>query len=729
MKVRFTLIVIVIFFTAIACVSAEDNLTSDNPNQDINITYDEVMWQENLTDINVELPENTSGNFTVKINSEVIYHEEITNTSFNVPVKLPKKSFEVVATRFPPIDSGTYQLSFYHNDVQLTAPKTLKVMKFSPDFTYLNRFPAEILKSDDSSALRLAIMFPTSANGFTEIYADDKLITKTRVTSSFIDFDSSKISNLSLGNHTVKILYYNDTYYHPVSITHNYEIVDALITIPDPINIGHDDCVSVKTTVESSVKVYIDSTLIASQKTEKGDFFISLEQYLKSDSREVKVIVSNNQFTRQKTQPVNVTYDFDVYPTNGFVYGEHNIIELYLPDTLNNNLLSVSINNQKYSFTHPSYIMNNIVELDISKLDAGNYTLVVSYPGDGRFSPLTKTVNFTVDYKINTPYHVEFKDGSVIYLNLPGDAKGNLNICINGELYKSVKLIKGHGEVKVDTLKPGIYTVNASYGGGDYNVGSTSFTLKTDPKITIDTYFRVCENKYITLEVPKDYTGVMTVVIGAKQYKVNVKNGKAVFSLKNLKIGEYDVDVEFTGEGGYTYSDYFYIEVVPAKIRIQAENCFALYGHKVKYKIKLFGKDAKVLKNVWVKFKIGKKTYNVKTNRKGIAAITLSKLSHKTHKIWISYKNVKVTRKISVRYLKLDVKKSKLKINLKATLYKKLKGKTVTFKAGKKTFRVKTNSKGVAKVSFGFIRPGMLNTGKIICSAVYMKDMVKTDVV
>ena len=89
--------------------------------------------------------------------------------------------------------------------------------------------------------------------------------------------------------------------------------------------------------------------------------------------------------------------------------------------------------------------MNNIVELDISKLDAGNYTLVVSYPGDGRFSPLTKTVNFTVDYKINTPYHVEFKDGFVIYLNRAFKILGlcgntQRRIYGNKRFYKSCKI-------------------------------------------------------------------------------------------------------------------------------------------------------------------------------------------------------------------------------------------------------------------------------------------------
>ena len=65
MNVKNLILLTLLFFLMAGAVSASDNVTGDNlesvANQ-INVTYDEEMWQENLSDISVELPEEASGN-------------------------------------------------------------------------------------------------------------------------------------------------------------------------------------------------------------------------------------------------------------------------------------------------------------------------------------------------------------------------------------------------------------------------------------------------------------------------------------------------------------------------------------------------------------------------------------------------------------------------------------------------------------------------------------------
>ena len=48
-----------------------ENLTDINPGE-INVTYEEQLWEENLSDIEVSLPENATGEFMVKRDDEVI---------------------------------------------------------------------------------------------------------------------------------------------------------------------------------------------------------------------------------------------------------------------------------------------------------------------------------------------------------------------------------------------------------------------------------------------------------------------------------------------------------------------------------------------------------------------------------------------------------------------------------------------------------------------------------
>ena len=72
----------------------------------------------------------------------------------------------------------------------------------------------------------------------------------------------------------------------------------------------------------------------------------------------------------------------------------------------------------------------------------------------------------------------------------------------------------------------------------------------------------------------------------------------------------------------------------------------------------------------------------------------------------------------------IPVQKSKSKLKLKATLYKKLKGKTVTFKFLGKKYKAKTNSKGTAHVVVKVPKTAK----KLTFSGTYMKNTVKQSI-
>ena len=81
----------------------------------------------------------------------------------------------------------------------------------------------------------------------------------------------------------------------------------------------------------------------------------------------------------------------------------------------------------------------------------------------------------------------------------------------------------------------------------------------------------------------------------------------------------------------------------------------------------------------------GKKVGTAKTNKKGVAALKITKLP-KTYKVKATYKGASVTKKLTVKHIltlkTATVKKSAKKLVLQATLKNKkaIKGKTVTFK-------------------------------------------------
>ena len=726
-----TLISLILAFFFLTSACAADNITDVNTvekdvvnqspdiSDDINVTFDEKMWQGNLSDINVELPGEASGDFSIKINNEVIYNRTITDCSFKVPVKLPKEKFIIIANMYPPMDMKTYKVSAFYNNIDLNITKTLKVMSYPPDYNSI-RFPEEILRYKNH---QVVLIFPRSACGMVEFYIDDNLINRSRAMPIF-QWTKDPFSDLSLGNHTFRVTYLGDDYYRPFNKTFNFTVVDVLISIPKVINISHDDCIAVETlkTSQGTVNVYIDNKLVKSSKTENGEFILSLEEYIKYTNREVKVVYTGEDFSRSKTREVNMTYDFDIWPGT-FTYADENTIEVMLPDTLNTNLLEITINSTRYTFSRPQNIENNIAEVDISKLDAGNYTMCVSFKGDDKFYALSKTYNFTVNYNFHIPDEVEYMDSSKVYLKLPDDACGNLIVYVNDKLFKSVKLSNGYAELKIDSLAPGDYRIMLRYSGSDYNVADFNSSIRVVPKISLSYRFTAGEDKYVSVEVPKNCRGYVVFDIDDKKYKVTVKDGVARYSLKNLKAGEHDIYIDYYGEDGFCDLEIWrVVTVYNAKIKLTyAEATFK----GINVKLKLLTKDKKPLASKVVVLKFNGGTYKVKTDKKGVLVFKKAmNLKKKKYILKVTYMGTKLVKKLKVKPVAIKTIKTKKKLIVKVFI--STKNKPVKIRVASKKFTVVANKKGIAKISFKNTMFKKLR--KVTCSATYLKSTVKDSV-
>ena len=681
----------------------EDIGEDSDSRDDVNISFDEQMYEKDLGEINVDLGDDVSGEFCILIDEEVIYNETITDSHFKVPVVLPKKSYELIVNIWPGIDCRRYKVNAFLNGEDLNINKTLQVMKLPPDYSYLH-FQDEVLTTNDHQIF----VFPRSANGIVEIWLDGVLLNKTKA-QPIIYFNKL---NLTLGNHSWKVLFYNDTYYNDFNATANFSAVNVKIQIPQILNITHDDCISVESIYKGgTVKTYIDGMLINTSKVEDKYFVLCLEQYLKKDSHEVKVIYENGKVKREKTQSISIVYDFDLL-SEYFIYGEDNIIEIILPDTLNNKLLTVEINGTKYAFKRPAYAGNNIIEINISKLQAGNYSMHISYPGDDRFEAKDEIINFTVNYNIISPDYVEYKDTSFVYLNLPEDAHGNLVVYMDDKLFGNVTLKNGYAKIRVDTLLPGFHSMKVGYSGDDYEVEEYETLIHAAGRMTVSYSFTAGQNKYVVYDMPESSGGYVVFTINGKEHKVNVKNGKAMYSLKNLKAGDYEICIDYYRNGELISGDYADIEVKKSKIKILS---YKMSSKSIKVKIKL-NKPMKT--TVYVKF-MGKK-YKIKTNSKGVGTFKKSlKIKKSKKSIKFSHLGSKLTKKLYKPNLK--VTKSKKKMTLKTIV--NIKGIKVRFKAGKKTYTVKTNSRGIAKISVK--KP---KNSKVLCKAIYFGCKVSKNV-
>ena len=143
--VKSKIILISIFLLAICIITplaAADNSTVDSPQtaDNINVSFDEMVYEKDLGEIDVELPENTSGNLKATINDVEFYNENV-SSSVKIPITIPKEAISHLVVN-KNTDHVTYHINLFFDNVLINSSHTLKVMKVNPNFT-VPGFPEE----------------------------------------------------------------------------------------------------------------------------------------------------------------------------------------------------------------------------------------------------------------------------------------------------------------------------------------------------------------------------------------------------------------------------------------------------------------------------------------------------------------------------------------------------------------------------------------------------------
>ena len=130
------------------------------------------------------------------------------------------------------------------------------------------------------------------------------------------------------------------------------------------------------------------------------------------------------------------------------------------------------------------------------------------------------------------------KQGEDLVVELPKDATGTVTATIGGKTI-SVPVKDGKALIPTKDIAPGKYPAKLSYSGDSkYNAKDVTANVNVEAK-TIDDYSIVVsakdinagEKATITVTLPGDATGSVSIVVGGKTYTAPINNGKATLAL------------------------------------------------------------------------------------------------------------------------------------------------------------------------------------------------------
>ena len=326
---------------------------------------------------------------------------------------------------------------------------------------------------------------------------------------------------------------------------------------------------------------------------------------------------------------------------------------------------------------------------------------------DGNYSAANSTTFevVMVDVDVDIDFDNETTGIHPITLTLPSDAGGNVSVYINGTLTQVVKVINGSAVVVPD-LNIGYNNVTIVY-SGDGNYGSVNKSVVINRKSTIMAYDMIrgynsgmdyTANLFDGNGLPLVNANV-TIKVDTNTYIVQTDSNGVLKFNNRLAAGDYAIVIVNPETEEYKLTN---LKIMPRITDNRDVTIFFADG--TNYRVRAVGDDGSYVgAGEVVSINVGGKTYSVKTDANGYANLKLS-LKVKKHTITVTYKGFTTKNKVTVKSVVKPVKKTvkvkktakKLRIKVKLKGKQVLKKKRVYMKFKGKTYKAKTNKKGIA---------------------------------
>jgi hypothetical protein len=379
--------------------------------------------------------------------------------------------------------------------------------------------------------------------------------------------------------------------------------------------------------------------------------------------------------------------------------------------------------------------------IDIGKYSAGNKTANVTFYGDDNYANKTVAVDFTVtkvdlDVNVTAGNVSSLQNATVNITGIPDNYAGNVSVVVD-----NVTVYDGPVNSTIDIGKLGVGNKTANvtfYGDENYENKTVNVGFSVISTISAKDMKRgwASPYDYMATFLDENLTALknanVTFIVGGKNYTAKTNDhGIAYLDSSNLAVGKYDVVIvnDATGENATATT------TIVARI-VENHDLTMDFMSGTYFTVRAIGDDGNPeVRGKYVLIKVNGVTYKRITDKNGYAKLII-RLNPKSYAISSEYKHYKVFNKLKVKQtLKLvkktvTVKKTAKKLVIKAKLKwsngKPIKGKKLVLKFKGKTYKAKTNKKGIAKFTVKKNVIKKLKKGKKYSFKVkYLKNKVK----
>ena len=214
----------------------------------------------------------------------------------------------------------------------------------------------------------------------------------------------------------------------------------------------------------------------------------------------------------------------------------------------------------------------------VEAVGEGSAVITVDFSGNDKYCPSNATVTVSVS-KFSPSLSLDVSNiayGETEVITITCDVPGTVNVTVNGitetlELngqskeilfaaFSSVLKSENKATLSLYNLKVGQYPVEVVYNGNEYYESVTKsdeFTVSSiNASISVDSSdIQVGDDETITVILPDDATGNVTVEIDGVNYTEPVEDGKAVVPIHDLPAGDKTAKVYYSGDDNYNPSE------------------------------------------------------------------------------------------------------------------------------------------------------------------------------